>query len=356
VRAKKIAALLAATAIVGALALPAGAFAARPHRYKQKASVTAQVELRGTHGFHLGLNTLDPYSAALQATRGISRVGMVNVSYFSLRGRRRPTFHAGELNVEIGPFGHFRGRFVPTGTETQNLDPECKGNPTTIEKGFFVGSFDFHGERGYTVVHSHRARGTVTRQPAGTCTFDEDSFWHESAREIKEQRERERNEFHLLAADEGARVLFQARREEPPQGIAGPSTTFNASVNGKRVGDFRVSYGAFLFGLEEEDPTNFQVPNLAEPLAEATVTPPAPFSGSATFHLDNPTTATWTGDLAVELPGLGKVPLTGDSIDAGLCKGRSNCTKTLPKNLQPVLEAPSNVIVAVSVSKPKRDS
>ena len=97
------------------------------------------------------------------------------------------------------------------------------------------------------------------------------------------------------------------------------------------------------------------MPNLAEPLAEATVAPPAPFSGSATFHLDDPKTASWTGDLAVEMPGLGKVSLTGDGIEAGLCSGLSNCTKTLPKDLQPVLEAPSGVIVVVSVSKPKRD-
>ena len=47
--------------------------------------------------------------------------------------------------------------------------------------------------------------------------------------------------------------------------------------------------------------------------------------------------------------------LTGEGIDAGLCNGPPNCTKTLPKTLQPVLEAPSGVIVAVSVSKPKRD-
>ena len=53
--------------------------------------------------------------------------------------------------------------------------------------------------------------------------------------------------------------------------------------------------------------STFQVPNLAEPLTEATLEPPAPFSGSATFHLDTPKTASWTGDLAVELPGLGKL-------------------------------------------------
>ncbi len=135
------------------------------------------------------------------------------------------------------------------------------------------------------------------------------------------------------------------RKSDPGQ------TTFQASINGRKVGDFSVSYSAFDFDLEGDPTPNFQAPNLAEPLAEATITPPAPFSGSATFHLEDPQTASWTGELAVEMPGLGKVPLTGDGIDAGLCKGPPNCTKTLPKVLQPVLESAGNEFVVVSVSK-----
>lgn len=352
-RAKTIAALLAATAIVGAFALPAGASAAKPHRVKQKASVSVNLRLRGTHGFRLDLFTFGPLGAFLSATGQASRNGSLIVNYSSFARHRRSTFDAGELNVRIGRLGHFRGRFVPTSTESVDLDPECKGNPSTIEKGFFVGSFDFRGERGYTVVHSHRARGTVTRQAAGVCKVSP-GLWHESKREIREEKERERNEFHLVAGNEGASVLFQARREEATKDEP-PQTTFQASINGKRVGDVSVSYGAFIFGFEGDAAANFQTPNLAEPLAEATVTPPAPFSGSATFHLDDPKTASWTGDLALETPGLGKVPLTGNGIDAGLCKSSSNCTKTLPKDLQPVLESAGNVIVTVSVSKPKRD-
>jgi hypothetical protein len=56
----------------------------------------------------------------------------------------------------IGSLGHFRGRFVPTSTESKQLTPQCEGDPTTIEKDYFVGSFDFRGEEAYTVVHAHR--------------------------------------------------------------------------------------------------------------------------------------------------------------------------------------------------------
>lgn len=98
---------------------------------------------------------------------------------------------------------------------------------------------------------------------------------------------------------------------------------------------------ASAFEIGEDTATAFQVPNLAEPLTEATVSPSAPFSGSATFHLDGPKTASWTGDLAVELPGAGEVPLSGEGISAGLCHGPSHCTKTLRGLLQKELEGGS---------------
>ena len=113
---------------------------------------------------------------------------------------------------------------------------------------------------------------------------------------------------------------------------------YGASVAGGKVGKFHVSYDASVFNLGSDAAETFRVPNLAEPLSEAIIEPPAPFSGTATFHLETPKKANWTGDLAVELPGLGTVPLTGPKIAAGLCHGR-DCTKTLPRLAQRALEA-----------------
>jgi hypothetical protein len=366
VRAKTIVAFLAATAIVGACALPASGAAAGPHRYKQKASVSTEIELRGTHKFRLSLLLFDRPAVILDVSKGAPFGESVSIDYSSFARHPRSGLDGSRLNVRIGRLGHFRGHFVPTSTESKKLAPECKGDPTEVEKGYFVGSFYFRGAAAYTEVHAHRARGTVTRQSAGVCEVSP-GRWHESKREVRERKEGERHEFHLVAADEKGDVLFQARREDSTRKSDPVESSFqaSASVNGGKVGDFSVSYLAFLFGLEGElaaglglegEPAaDFQVPNLAEPLAEATIAPPAPFSGSATFHLEDPKTATWTGDLAVELPGIGKVPLTGEGIAAGLCNGPPHCTKTLPKFLQPVLEAASNEIVAVSVPKPKRD-
>jgi hypothetical protein len=90
----------------------------------------------------------------------------------------------------------------------------------------------------------------VTHQASGVCKVSSE-LWHESKREIREEKERERNEFHLVAGDEGANVLFEARRREAKKDEP-PQTTFQASINGKRAGDFQVSYSVDDFGFEDE--------------------------------------------------------------------------------------------------------
>jgi hypothetical protein len=189
----------------------------------------------------------------------------------------------------------------------------------------------------------------VTHHGAAVCTF-RDHPGHRSARQPKAEREREESGFRLVAGDSDGKVLLQASREETPKELELSPTSFDASVSGEKVGDFLVSHIAIVLDFHSIAST-FQVPNLAEPLAEATLQPPAPFSGSATFHLVDQKTATWTGDLAVEMPGLGELPLTGDGIDAGLCKGRSHCTKTLPDELQSVLEGGGDGSFTVAVTQ-----
>jgi hypothetical protein len=67
--------------------------------------------------------------------------------------------------------------------------------------------------------------------------------------------------------------------------------------------------------------------------SEATVEPPAPFSGRAAFGLESPTVATWTGDLSVELATLGRVGLVEPGFRAGACQG-SKCTETFPPGVE----------------------
>jgi hypothetical protein len=357
-RAKAAAAVLVAMAALLVLVAPTGAGAAKV--YHQPASVTADLHGTGTGGFQFYLFGFDRGVVfSLAKLRG---EGLETVSYYSLHRERRPEFEDGRLDLKVGKLGHFRGHFVARSTKTQKLQKGCTGEPTTIEDGYFVGSFAFHGERGYTSIHADREKGSLTRMGAAKCVIAKEHRGHRSPsrrakKEAELEREREAGEFRLVAGDAEGRLILQASREEAPRELHSQPTDFEVTLDGGKAGSFDVSRSAsfFEFGRDAAS-TSFVVPNLAAPLTEATLEPPAPFSGSATFHLDTPKSASWTGDLAVELPGLGKTPLTGKQIYAGLCHGRSNCTKTLPFQLQALLEASngfgSSVAVGVATTDP----
>jgi hypothetical protein len=337
-RAKAIVAVCAVT-LVAALVPPAGALAAHRERFTRQASVTGELRARGTHGFRFVLFALDRHTNIISVTKRVSRAGEENVNYFALSPGQHENFDPDHLDVKVGRLGHFRGHFVATSTKIQKNPLErCEGEPTTIEKGFFVGSFSFRGERGYTSIHAHRERGAITRQGRASCILNAEFADGKTPRQAKEEREREEGAVRLVAGNAKAHLLLQASQEQAPRGLGTGPSTFFATVDGGKVGRFSVSRSVAVVDFTHATAT-FLTPNATEPLTEATLAPPAPFSGSATFHLEGPNAASWTGDLAVELPGLGTVPLTGEGIDAGLCKGRSHCTETLPRELQRLLES-----------------
>ncbi len=332
-----------ATLLITALALAVFASPvvarATPRHYHRPASVKAEVKLRGTRGFAVRLGVWGR-STVLLASKRVSKLGEEGVTYSSRR-RAGPTdgLSGGKLNVRVGRLGRFRARFVPTSTRTrEGIDDGCKGEPTTVEQGFFVGSLNFRGERGYTRVHARRARGTVTRIAAARCVTRSSSV--DSGRESvrAEEAERKEDEFRLVAGDGTADTILRASREEVSKGSKVTPTSFLVSVIDE-VGELAVTHSAFVLDFHFDPGAGFRTPNLIEPLAEATIKPRAPFSGSAGFLLEDAGTASWTGELAVELPGLGRVPLTGNGFAAGLCKGRSNCTRTLSSRLTRILKS-----------------
>jgi hypothetical protein len=337
VTAKALATVIAATVALIALVLPAGAAATKT--YKQPASVTTELDGSGTNGFQFFLFLTDSGFVVFSTSKDVGEAADTSVNYFEASRHHRSVAADGRLDLKIGKLGHFRGHLVATSTKTQKPSRLCDGGPTTTEKGYFVGSFEFHGERGYTTIDAHRLSGSLTHIGAQTCKLPKEPEGRRSSRQEKVEEKREEGEFRLLASDSKAHTLFQASREEAPPEFSLMPTSYEVSVNGSKVGGLSVSYNASIFDFGPDAAETFRVPNLAEPLNEAIVEPQAPFSGAATFHLDTPKTASWTGDLAVELPGLGTVPLTGQAISAGLCHGRSDCTKTLPRLPQLLLEA-----------------
>jgi hypothetical protein len=340
VRAKRIAALLAATAILIALGMPVGAGAAKPKRGRTTPLTVVAILGHADNGFDFTFFGAGSHGSALLLERSGPNLPEESVSYSTLPHGGKSTFKDGRLDARIGRLGRFRARFVPTSTETEKLEKGCTGDPSVSEKGYFVGSFSFHGEQGYTTIDSRRERGFVNRQGTARCpepTGTGKRRRHHRRRPSKAERERSATEFRLVAGDDKNHVLLQGTREESPEPEEGSPTTFRATVT-KRDGRLLVRSAVSVLSFGPKDESALLTPNPDHPLAEATVAPGAPFSGSADFQVEGPKTASWTGDLAVELPGIGKVPLTGHGIEAGVCEGPSHCTETLPQSLQQLLE------------------
>jgi len=109
-------------------------------------------------------------------------------------------------------------------------------------------------------------------------------------------------------------------------GTRNPITDFSATYTHER-GKVSIFATTSVLG-QEKGQFSLTAPN-GTPI-EATVAPPAPFTGSAAFELESPTTASWTGDLSVEIPTLGTVDLTGPGFQAGACA--AHCAKTFPSH------------------------
>jgi hypothetical protein len=197
-----------------------------------------------------------------------------------------------------------------------------------------VGTFRFRGKGEFTTIDAHRAHVVIGRVPRMTCRKLKTPKniltvgLPASGNEVPEEF------VQLIAGSVPGSPTFDADLfEENGVGVDGQELPdfpdFSASVS-RREGGAEVSYAASVTGR----PNSFGVPESLDAPATATVEPAAPFSGSATFGLTSPHHAEWRGDLAVGLPGYGRVPLTGPKVRSGLCRGKA-CTPTLPKSLRP---------------------
>lgn len=197
--------------------------------------------------------------------------------------------------------------------------PYCPEGLSTTRRGVFVGSVDFHGKAGFTTAKARRADGhllenarlvchvPVAPEPTGTAAPE------------------------VPVTNRSATIY--ASGPSGPAAITFSSAGSNIDQQGFGAGglptiNFQATYKSELRGMgvagrvyvTSPRSTFFSVPAPIGALTDATIAPPKPFSGSGIFHLETPTSASWTGDLAVAMPGVGTLPLTGPGITAQLCE------------------------------------
>ena len=120
-----------------------------------------------------------------------------------------------------------------------------------------------------------------------------------------------------VVAGHGKLRLGASRTEIDAKGKSRTFANFTAFAARNRG---KVQEVALVLLLLQKGPT-FLSPEPSFPTRAATISPPAPFSGTGTFSREAGKAARWTGDLKVELPGFGDVPLAGTDSTASMCQG-----------------------------------
>jgi hypothetical protein len=211
------------------------------------------------------------------------------------------------IQADFGALGHVDMRFRPSGAITHGKrHRHCVGaDRYTIQPGVFVGSVRFRGEGGSVSTSVHRVMGKVVTPRTLRCL---DSLFEEFEGSGKKPA-KEKPKLTRLSAFTRSGLTAMYFEASERGGKAGYLSEIEQTVGS--VGVFR---GVFL----RASPATFAVDDA---LSQAGVTPPAPFSGSATFRRGPTGAKSWTGSLAVSFPGAPNVSLIDPRFKTQLTRG-----------------------------------
>jgi hypothetical protein len=289
------------------LLVPPALANAKPQSFPIPATRQAQLSFRGSNGYRIQILVGETVESGQTGLTIRAAHGPVSAEYIDTR--KVQLGRDGSLRDRLPGIGHVDLRFEESGSKPLGQELECEGDRGTKRRGTFRGSIVIRGRQGFTTARLHSAPGTIIDAPRKLCVVEGGKPGHE--------KEPHLTALEALGPDRRLSVSLTVLDAEI--GGRASSPLFAASAQSFQHGVFFVS-SALVGG---EDPAIA----LANPktLEGATVTPPAPFTGSAEFHYAARQKATWTGDLSVDLPGLGPTPLAGPEFEASLCVDR-HCT------------------------------
>lgn len=208
----------------------------------------------------------------------------------------------GRIQFGLGKLGRISARFKPDGRVRRLQPPKsCKGREQVVRSGAWIGSIKFRGESGYTRLNAHRVSGTMASPRSWKCPDRPDRHLGNAAS----------LPVVLGAFTPHSQVVFVA--------IGGSellSFQFFIAGTSERYGALRINRSA----LVEGKPASFDA---SEDLSSATVSPPKPFAGTASFKRNADGSTEWSGTLSVALPGVEGTALTGPTFTAKLAKPRT---------------------------------
>jgi len=223
------------------------------------------------------------------------------------------------LKAQFGKLGVIEVAFTPTETRRVKPPKECKGEPSTLSEGLFVGTIRFRGERDYVRIEATQAEGTmeISREPEWRCSSDDKPVPPPSAQPSStlipsERAKPEREQASLFVAKRDCACFFAA-------------FTGRSEIEGE-VDDFVAFVGARFEERERMEITR-GLSVLANPgsfvfdhdAGTARVDPPRPFTGTATYER-RPGRDLWRSTLRVPLLGAPPLQIRGKEVVAGLVR------------------------------------
>lgn len=285
---------------LAAVSFPASASAEIGHG-QPPAKQWLDIDVEGSDGYSIHISVNPRRHLILQVSKDGSSAEYMTRDVLAETGRVKARLRGlGAISVRFHPRGRVRHPFLP----------DCKGKRPTVQPGVVRGTIRFAAERGYTRVEVHEAEAAVEEPESWFCRF--------AVKFEPNPREREWIS-KFSAAEDGVYLLVRKYR---PGMIEGGEVLYLAETG-----------EAFERGSDRPPLTIYRymrVPARADTFRDAhpehlTVSPPPPFSGTATLARTPESVFTWKGDLAVRFPGLDPIPLAGPGFESDYCLREVGC-------------------------------
>jgi hypothetical protein len=210
------------------------------------------------------------------------------------------------LKVRFGKLGKIDVAFTPTRTlNSTEPGPGCTGAPRTLREGVFSGTIEFAGERGFVRIEGSQASGSMSVISPWECPEAEatDPF--------------ARNSRLFALAGAGISRPVSQRDSATVYATGGAcNCLFAAGVRHRHSGGRSVFLGLKIEkreGMKIQRATQVRAPGSAfdfdRAVTEATLRPPAPFSGRATFEAGSKPRDRGTWRSTIRVPLLGADPI-----------------------------------------------
>jgi hypothetical protein len=213
--------------------------------------------------------------------------------------------------AQFGKLGQVSVTFTPAKNSGSKQPPNsCHGEVEAEQKGVFSGIIELTGEREYVRLDATSAKGEMQVPSNFLCSSQKGAPPPPSDKATNERAAEKGDVATLSASNRKLQRSFIAGAQRNPKGRG---YTFFAGG----LAEHRESMKIFRLAELTAPPSTFHF-NHAN--GTATVRPPLPFSGSASFERRRGGPPTWSGSLKVPLLGADPIALTGPGFKARLVR------------------------------------